>query len=303
MHSRRRPFSRAAWLLALLAAAGAPATLPAQDPKPLTIEDYATWRAIRDAAISGDGRYVAYTLRYTNVLEDDEEPVLHIRDLRTDREIEIANAHGGEFSRDSRWIVYEVDEVKPERDGRGGGADADTAAAEAADSAGPAASPQRFELRELSTGRTRSWERVQAASFNTPATHLLLRRRSADRGRDGGDGRDDDSRGADYVLHDLADGRSLFLGAVGDAAFSRQGDLLAYAVEAEVRDGNGLFVMDLATDRVHVLENDTLLYSRIEWSDDGERVAALKGHPVDEMRERENTLVAFGDIRPRLRGR
>ena len=314
MHTRRRSCSRSGWLPGLILAAGCvavvPATLHAQDPRPLTIDDYSRWRTIEDATISGNGRYVAYTLRHINVVEEDEDPVLFIRDLETDRETEIDGAHSGVFSRDSRWIVYEVDEVKVEKGARGTasnadsvatstGATASTVADTTADSAPPTASPQRFEVRDLATGRTRSWERVQSAAFNHAATHLLLRRRPADGARANGD----DSRGADYVLQDLVDGRSHFLGAVGDAAFSRQGDLLAYAVEAPVSDGNGLFVMELATDRIHVLENDTLVYGRIEWSDDGSRVAALKGAEIEGKRERNNTLVSFADIQDRLRGR
>ena len=300
MHSRRRTFSAARLLCVLVLATALPATLPstlpAQDLQPLTIDDYSKWRTIDGARISGDGRWVAYTLRFTNVLEDDEDPVLHIRDLQTDREIEVPNAHSGEFSRDSRWIVYEVDEVKAER-GRGG-EDADSAAADSA--ARPTASPQRYELRELATGQTRSWERIQSASFNNSSSHLLLRRRAASNGRGGNGGNGGNgaaARGADYVLHDLAGGRSLFLGAVGDIAFNRQGDLLAYAVQSEPRDGNGLFMVDLGRNRTQVLENDTLIYSRLEWSDDGNRIAALKGRPVKEMRERDNRLVTFAALR------
>lgn len=295
MPSRRRLPSHARLLSLVLLAAALPGSASAQEPRPLTIDDYSRWRTIEGARISGDGRWVAYTLRHVNVVEEDEDPVLRIRDLRTDRETGIPNAHGAEFSRDSRWIVYEVDEVKPERDGDR----TESGDSIAADTTAPAAAPQRFELRELATDRTESWERIQSATFNNASTHLLLRRKPASESgrRGGGGGSDASSRGADYVLHGLADGRSLFLGAVGEASFNHQGDLLAYAVQSDVRDGNGLFALDLATGRVRVLENDTLIYSGLEWSDDGDRIAALKGRPVKDMRERDNRLVAFAAVR------
>jgi hypothetical protein len=79
--------------------------------------------------------------------------------------------------------------------------------------------------------------------------------------------------------------------------FNRQGDLLAYTVDAQVRDGNGLFVLDLRNGRTNVLDNDTLQYNRLTWSDDGNRLAILKGRPVERMRERDNVLLALSGLR------
>ena len=164
-----------------------------------------------------------------------------------------------------------------------------------------------MELRELASGRTQSWQRMQSGDFNTSATHLVMRRRPA---AGGGAGRTGGApaastgpnapRGTDAVVHDLASGRSLFLGSVGDISFNRQGDLLAYTVDAQVRDGNGLFMLDLRSGRTHVLDNDTLQYNRLTWSDDGNRLAVLKGRPVERMRERDNLLIALTNLRTML---
>ncbi len=285
--------------------------------KTLTVDDYARWRSIEDPRISGDGRWVAYTLRYANVLPIDAQPVLRIREVDTGQDIEVANAHSPEFSADSRWIVYQVDSVRA-RGGRGGrgGAPADTGAANPAtgtrpDSAARAATtPPRAELRELASGQTRSWERMQAAGFNTRSTHLLLRSRPAGGGGRGGRGGGGGTtggasstsapRGSDALLHELATGSSLLLGSVGDIAFNRQGDLLAYTVDAATKNGNGLLVMNLTGARTTVLDNDTLTYARLAWSDDGEGLAVLKGKEVEKKRERENVLIAFTTLRASL---
>ena len=282
--------------------------------KPLTVDDYARWRTIEDARISGDGRWVAYTLRHTNVLPVDSKPVLRIRDLETDRETEITNAHSPEFSPDSRWIVYQVDSVVASggRGGRGGAAGADTSAAATPDStrSRTPATPPRVELRELATGQTRSWQRMQAVGFNARSTHLIVQGRPAGSGGGGrggvGGGRGGAGAGAstpratDAVLHELGAGHSLFLGSVGDIAFNRQGDLLAWTVSASARDANGLFVMEMDGARVNVLDNDSLQYDRLAWSDDGEGLAVLKGHDVEKKRERDNVLLAFTSLRAAL---
>lgn len=283
--------------------------------KPLTIADYSKWRSIEDAVIAPDGKWVAYTLRFTNTLPADAKPVLHLRNLDTNQEIEIQHAHDGTFSRDSRWLAYQVDSVPPVRGGRGrGGAPADSNAAQGGNGRGAASQsiPPKVELRELATGRTETWERMQSASFNSTSTHLLLQRRASGGGGRGGraggggaaGGRGGasapDGRGTDAILYDLQAGRGLFLGSVGEASFNRQGDLLGYTVDAGVKDGNGLYAIDLKSSRTHVLDNDTLTYARLTWSDDGNRVAALKGHAVEKMRDRDNVLVAFTNLRTSL---
>ena len=313
----RHPLTCLLILFALLPASRAQAQSsaqpsPTQARKPLTVEDYARWRNIEDAQISGDARWVAYTLRHANVLPRDSKPVLHILDLETNEAVEITDAHDGVFSPDSRWIVYQIDSVAA---GGGRGARAptpsgDTAtvtppdSASAVDSSGVAASVPKMALRELSTGRTRTWQRMQSGAFNRTSTHLVLRRRATG-GRGGGTAAQGERaepapRGTDAVLHDLGSGRSLFLGSVNEISFNRQGDLLAYTVDASMRDANGLFVIDLRDGRSHVLDNDALAYARLSWSDDGNGLAVLKGKEVEKMRERDNRLLAFSALRATL---
>lgn len=297
-----------------LDAQGASPTPPAAR-KPLTIADYSRWRNIESAEISPDGKWVAYALRFANTLPVDGKPSLQILNLDSNQQVEVPNAHTPSFSADSRWIAYQVDSV-PARGGRGAANAAppvDSSAAAATPgattpgggrAAGGGALPPRMELRELASGRTQSWQRMQSGDFNTTATHLILRRRAAaGAGRGAGPAPapapagPNAARGTDAVVHELASGRSLFLGSVGDISFNRQGDLLAYTVDAQVRDGNGLFMIDLRSGRTHVLDNDTLQYNRLAWSDDGNRLAVLKGRPVERMRERDNVLIALSNLR------
>jgi dipeptidyl aminopeptidase/acylaminoacyl peptidase len=290
--------------------------------KPLTVADYARWRNIEGAEISPDGKWVAYTLRQANTLPAESKPALQILNLDSNQLVEVPNAHTATFSSDSRWLAYQIDSV-PARGGRSGGAPAPAAdstvtpptpgapgATTPGQGRGGATSlPPRMELRELASGRTQSWQRMQSGDFNFTATHLILRRRAAAGGGRGAGptpapapapAGPNAARGTDAVVHELASGRSLFLGSVGDISFNRQGDLLAYTVDAQLRDGNGLFLLDLRSGRTHVLDNDTLQYNRLTWSDDGNRLAVLKGRPVERMRERDNMLIALSNLRTLL---
>ncbi len=316
----------------LLVVAATP--LQAQSPSPttkraLTVEDYTKWRTINGAQLSPDGKWVAYGLALTNVPTTDTKPVLHLLNLDSNQEITVADASGASFSPDSRWLTYQVEPPTPKggRAGRGGAGGnappADSGALGGRGAAPATPAPQRhLELRELATGKVQSWLDVQSASFSPTGSHLLIRRRPVSAptgagaaggapgsgapggggGRGGGGGGTADGKGTDALLHDLVTGRSLFLGSVDDAAFNRQGDLLAFTVGAPVRDGNGLFVIDLAHGITHVLDNDSAMYSRMVFSDDGNGIAVLKGKDVPKMREHETVLLAFPDLRAAISG-
>jgi hypothetical protein len=112
-------------------------------------------------------------------------------------------------------------------------------------------------------------------------------------------------RGLDAILVDLRTGRHQLLGSVGDIAFNRTGSLLAYTVDAAVKDANGLFVFDTRAARITPLDNDAKRYNRLAWNEDGTALAVLKGSDVDEaggagsqkkLRERDNVLLAFPDV-------
>ncbi len=172
--------------------------------------------------------------------------------------------------------------------------------------------PRRVELRSLATGAVRSWEEIGTFAFAQTSSHLVLRRRggeaAAATGRRGG-GMPPQApaapgstpaptgpRGQDAVLLDLRTGRFQLLGSVADYAFNRSGTLLAYTVDAAVKDGNGLFVFDARDGRVTPLDNDAKNYNRPAWNDEGTALAVLKGAEVEKMRERDNVLIAFPDV-------
>ena len=97
-----------------------PAGTNSQGKKILGVNDYTRWRNIENALISGDGKWVTYGLRFTNVATADGRPVLHLYNQTNGRDLEIPNASNAVFSADSRFIAYQVD-VPAARGGRGGG--------------------------------------------------------------------------------------------------------------------------------------------------------------------------------------
>lgn len=299
----------------LIAVAAVPTALVAQagvaasadgGGKVLTPDDYGRWRTIGDEGISADGRWVTWVYRFTNVADRDEKPELHVLNLDTDEDVTVANASGGIFSPDARWIAYRVDSIPPQA-ARGARTGAEGGGASSGRGARPT-THHRVELRQLATGETHAWRDMQSATFNQASTFVLVRNRPAPSsggfGRGGFGGRGGggaaSAEASDAILFDLSTGRGQLLGSVGDAAFNRKGDLLAYTVDAETKDGNGLFVVDLATHAVRALDNEASTYARPTWNEAGSGIAVLRGEPVEDMREKNNVLVVFPDVRAAL---
>jgi hypothetical protein len=185
------------------------------------------------------------------------------------------------------------------------------------------APPRRVELRNLATGQIQSWQDIQSFTFSANSTHLLLRRRpptpaggagragtgAAPAGAPGGGdnagggtaaAEPTGPRGVDVTVHNLVTGRDQLLGSVGDIGFNKSGELLAYTVDAAVKDSNGLFVLDLRNSRINTLDNDAKVYNRLTWSEDGTGLAVLKGADIDRMRERSNVLLVYPNVQASL---
>ena len=208
-------------ILLLVATFGAAYAVPAaQTPakKALAVDDYTKWKSINAPELSGDGKWVTYGISLTNTVAAESKPVLHLVNLETNQHVEVADASGGNFSADSKWIAYTVDPSAGGRGGRGGraggatppatppattppappappapGTDAQAPAQGRGAAATPPAPPRRVELRNLATGAVKSWQDIQSFQFSPTSSHLMLRRRAPQgaggaAGRAGGEG-------------------------------------------------------------------------------------------------------------------
>lgn len=265
--SKRHPLTAAALTLFVLLGTSA----EAQSKKVLTIDDYARWRSIENSRISPDGNWVAYVLRHNNAL--DQKPALHVLQVDANRDQEIAQGVQPAFSDDSRWVAYYVELPYAE-------------AKKLRDASKPV--PRKAQLLDLQTGTKTTWEDIQSFTFARGSGHLLLRRRQPDSKAK--------HKGVDVVLRNLKAGHDQLLGSVNQAEFNPKGELLAYTVDAAERDANGLYVIDLRSNRLVPLDDDARNYGRLTWNESGTALAVVKGIEVEKQRERDNVLLAFADV-------
>ena len=253
----------------LLVAALAPAVAAQSTGKrPLQIADYQLWRTIEGSEISDDGRWAAWT--YSRVRGDD---TLTVRSLDSDMRHDIARASRGVISSDGRWVAYSIvpgflEIEKLERDGD------------------PV--PTQAGLMNLQTGETLTWDDADSYGFAELSTHFYVKKKKSDE--------DADHEGTDLILRNLDQGYEELIGSVNELAFDEDGYHLAFTVDAEGGDGNGLYLMDLGTGVRRGLDNSKDRYARLVWAEDGTAIAALRGTKADGLVERANTLITFSGI-------
>jgi len=254
---------RSILLAALAVAAVAPLPALAQanaDLPPITVDDYGQWKRITSTAMSPDGAWMTYG--YAPL---EGEDTLFIQELDGGGMETIARGGSAAFSPDGEWVGYIV---SPEE----GDDDAD----------------RQLQLRNLTTGATRSF--VNAAGFSFPDNTglVLIRKRGA--------GNDADWDGADLVVHDLTSGTSLNLGNVSDYGVNDTGTHLAYLVDAQDDAGNGAYLLDLSTNAITPLRTESATFDQLTWNADGTGLAFLEGTVPEGMEQRESVLQIHGDI-------
>jgi len=283
----RLSVSRWLWILLLLppglfSALGAAS---AQEKPSLTVDDYGPWKRITSTALSPDGAWMTYLF---DRLEG--EDTLYVADLDGGDGLVIPRGASPAFSTDSRWVAYQI--APPEREGgtgsAGSGRPQPPGPGGRGGAGGGGGQGRPLVLRNLATGDSLSFEDVASFSFPKNTGVLLIRKR--------GPGEEAGYEGADLVVYDLSSGTSLNLGNVSEFAVNDGGTHLAYLVDASWDAGNGLYLLELESNRIHALDTEQATYAALSWSEDGDALAALRGTVPEDKVQRENALLVLSEL-------
>jgi len=108
---------------------------------------------------------------------------------------------------------------------------------------------------------------------------------------------DDVAKGNDLLLYNLITKKSYNLGNVSDYKFNKSGQYLAYIVDANGKNGNGIFLMDLSTGLTNALENDKANYSKITWNKEGTAFSLLKSKKDKNYKTPVYTLIGVKNLK------
>src|ERR1035437_8962804 len=287
--------------LALVAFLLAPLTRAnAQTLKVLNLPDYGRWNRITSTSLSPDGKWMSYAYQ-----PNEGDATLFVKQLDGEKifTIPIGSApaaaggdpagggRGGggggvQFSDDARFIGYYVNppEQAGGRGGRGGGGGRG-GAPQAGANAGAPRVVRRFEVLDLSTGEKFAVPGGASFRFAKGSAWLAVRLNKAPG--------DTSFKGADLVLRDLKAATTRNVGNVNLYEFDDSGHLLAYTVDAAGHLGNGVYLMNLSSGDTRALNSSALEYDQLAWSDGGGNLAVLRGEKAKDMKQRDNSLLAW----------
>ncbi len=108
---------------------------------------------------------------------------------------------------------------------------------------------------------------------------------------------EDAAKGNDLLLYNLITKKSYNLGNVSDYKFNKSGQYLAYIVDANGKNGNGIFIMDLSTGLTNALQNDKANYSKITWNKEGTAFSLLKANKNKDYKTPVYSLIGVKNIK------
>jgi dipeptidyl aminopeptidase/acylaminoacyl peptidase len=319
MIARRSKLWIAVIVLALAPLAGPPASMQQAAKRSLEIADVVAWKALGTPVLSSDGHWFGYRLAPQ---EGDAEVVF--KQVRGDKELRFpageqpppGDGGGGRGG-----------------PGAAGGAASTLAISDDGKWAAFTSYPSRLlaqrlrrqrrpiqasaTLVNLATGEKQEFPKIRRFAFSGESSGWIAMHRlaaeapagpgAAGAGPGGGRGAapaggaaagaaSDRPRGSDLILHDLASGADLNIGNVSEFSFRKDGRLLAFAIDAADKAGNGLQVRNMTTGAVTPLDSGNASYERIGWSDKGDALAVLKGSDNVLLRDKFYSVVGITDL-------
>ena len=250
--------------LALTIVAGSLAGLNAQAKPTLASDDYGQWERLGTGVLSPDGGWLA-----VGVGRVDDENELRVHATDSDSVVVVAFGSRPAFTRDGRWLVYAIGVSPDERD-------------RMEEQEKPVQSA--LGLLNLRDGEQERIDAVESFSLSEDGRYLAFRRYKPE-GKA--------SAGVDVVVRDLESGASLSFGNVSEMGWRDEGHLLAMAVDADDRIGNGVKLYDPETGRLRSLDTDEATYRHLSWREEAADLAVLKTYTDDEHEDTAHVALAW----------
>jgi acetyl esterase/lipase len=286
-------------------AAAQPTAQPAAKPtveRAMELADILAWKSISTVQVSPDGRWFAYRI---SPLDGDSEVV--VRQTQGDKEYRfpVGDTRGTPgslaVSDDAKWVAFSVAPTKKE-------------AAQLKKQR--KALQNSVTILNLSDGTNTKLDKIQRFAFSgEKAAWIALKKYGADApgggatppgpapasGAAAGAAADERPKGTDLILHELSTGAELNVGNVNEFAFDKEGDFLAFTIDATDKLGNGVVLHNMTTGALLPLDSGKASYERLSWTEKGDGLAVLKS--VEDKRYKDKVYAVigftkFGDGKP-----
>jgi dipeptidyl aminopeptidase/acylaminoacyl peptidase len=262
--------------LALFLLGGLATQAIAQVKPALTWKDVSKWNYNRGSALSADGQWTAWA---TGPMEGDLKLIIKKTFDTLNRSYAIgATPTIATFSKNSKYAAFKVSAK-----------DAEVKAAK------KTMKPlyDKLTIVSLADNKQTSFERVRSFAFAGDASDWIAIQfaplETAPKDKDA-------AKGTDVLLYHLASKKSFNLGNVGEYAFNKAGDKLAYTVDANGQNGNGVFLREMKTGTTTALDNDKATYKSINWNEEGTAFALLKANKNEKYKDDVLSVIGINKI-------
>lgn len=246
-------------------------SLSAQEKKALTLEDYKQWSQITNTTISPNGKWMTYTYQPNK----SDTATFFVHEIEGDTVYSAQNAKTVNFSNDSKWLAFLVEPSETE--------------AKALKEAKKPVTSALF-LYNLSSQKVDTVKDVDGYQFSEASNYLAIKKTTSNP--------DAKHSGTDLIVKNLINGASFNIGNVSSYGFNESGLLLAYLIDADGDNGNGIYIKDLDNYRTWPLHTGQDTYSQISWNEQGDRLAVLFGDTPTGKMQRDNTLLWISELKP-----
>jgi dipeptidyl aminopeptidase/acylaminoacyl peptidase len=240
-----------------------------QSKRPVDPADYGKFESLSSqprGGLSPDGRWLAYGLNRSN-----RENELRIASVGSGEAKTVPFGSQATFSADSCWAAYAIGYSETQEE-------------ELRKQKKPI--QRKLGTLELASGKMATVEGIETFAFNASGSHLAMKRYAPER-KDAPDAAapaDEVPMGATLIVRHLDTGRDTTFGNVTEFAWQEKGPLLALAIGADDKTGNGVQLYDPGTGSLRVLDSAPAIYAGLTWRKDADDLAVLRS-VADERRD------------------
>ncbi|WP_443944832.1 alpha/beta hydrolase family protein [Pedobacter sp. AW1-32] len=248
----------------------------AQEKPALTWKDVSKWTFNRGNSLSANGQWLAWASGPT-------EGDLKLTIKKTFDTLQYsypigAVANTAVFSKDSKYAAFKVSLT-----------DAEAKAAKKTNKQ----QYDKLTIVSLANNKSVVFERVKSFDFSGEQADWIaiqfaaLENAAKDK---------DAAKGTDVILYQLSTKKIFNIGNVSELAFNKAGTQLAYLIDANGQNGNGVFLRDMKTGITTALDNDKASYKSLNWNDVGTAFALLKSNKNDKYKDEVYSVLGFNKL-------
>ena len=248
-----------------------------QSKAPVPLQDYGKFETLPPqprAGLSPDGKWLAYGINRSN--RDNE---LRVVAVASGTPKVVAFGSQATFSADSQWLAYAIGQSEAQEE-------------KLRQQKKPI--QRKLGTLRLASGDMTTVDGIETFAFNASGTHLAMKRYAPER-KDQPEqpAADDAPAGTTLIVRELATGRDTTFGNVTEFVWQDKGKLLALAISADDKTGNGVQLFDPESGSLRVLDSAAAIYTGLTWRKEADDLAVLRGATDDHHDGATHAILAW----------